>query len=118
MPHGSDSLGETAAKQKMVRLVCDKCGVAGNTGLTDRSSSTGSTLSCSIGSPKPIGAGYRKNKLLAEPPIASLRLNNRTSVANVNLRSSILSFPCTGSSVGAPSSRLVGASEPPFSGPD
>ena len=25
MPHGSYSLGETAAKQKMVRLVCDKC---------------------------------------------------------------------------------------------
>jgi hypothetical protein len=26
MPHGSYSLSETAAKQKMVRLVCDKCG--------------------------------------------------------------------------------------------
>ena len=29
MPHGSYSLGETAAKQKMVRLVCDKCGRRG-----------------------------------------------------------------------------------------
>jgi hypothetical protein len=26
---GSYSLGETAAKQKMVRLVCDKCGTRG-----------------------------------------------------------------------------------------
>jgi hypothetical protein len=25
MPHGSYSLGETAAKQKMVRLICHKC---------------------------------------------------------------------------------------------
>src|SRR5215469_12230566 len=29
MPHGSYSLGETVAKQKMVRLVCDKCGRRG-----------------------------------------------------------------------------------------
>ena len=29
MPHGSYLLGETAAKQKMVRLVCDKCGRRG-----------------------------------------------------------------------------------------
>jgi hypothetical protein len=29
MPHGSYSLGETAAKQKMLRLVCDKCGRRG-----------------------------------------------------------------------------------------
>jgi hypothetical protein len=29
MPHGSYSLGETAAKQNMVRLVCDKCGRRG-----------------------------------------------------------------------------------------
>ena len=29
MPHGSYSLGEIAAKQKMVRLVCDKCGRRG-----------------------------------------------------------------------------------------
>jgi hypothetical protein len=29
MPHGSYSLGETAAKRKMVRLVCDKCGRQG-----------------------------------------------------------------------------------------
>jgi len=34
MLHGSYSLGETAVKQKMVRLVCDKCGRRGNTGLT------------------------------------------------------------------------------------
>jgi hypothetical protein len=29
MPQGSDSLGATAAKQKMVRLVCHKCGRRG-----------------------------------------------------------------------------------------
>src|SRR6516225_3253220 len=29
MPHGPYSLGETAAKQRMVRLVCDKCGRRG-----------------------------------------------------------------------------------------
>src|SRR5215470_10574553 len=29
MPHGSYSLGETAANQKMMRLVCDKCGRRG-----------------------------------------------------------------------------------------
>jgi hypothetical protein len=29
MPHGSYSLGEIAAKEKMVRLVCDKCGRRG-----------------------------------------------------------------------------------------
>ena len=29
MPHGSYSLGETAAKQKMRRLVCDECGRQG-----------------------------------------------------------------------------------------
>src|SRR6516225_5778773 len=29
MPHGSYSLGETAVKQRMVRLVCDKCGRRG-----------------------------------------------------------------------------------------
>jgi hypothetical protein len=29
MPHGSYSLGETAAEQNMVRLVCDKCGRRG-----------------------------------------------------------------------------------------
>ena len=29
MPHGSYWLGETAAKEKMVRLVCDKCGRRG-----------------------------------------------------------------------------------------
>jgi hypothetical protein len=29
MPHGSYSLGETAAEQRMVRLVCDKCGRRG-----------------------------------------------------------------------------------------
>ena len=29
MSHGSYSVGETAAKQKMVRLVCDKCGRRG-----------------------------------------------------------------------------------------
>ena len=33
MPHGSYSLGETAAKQKMVRLVCDKCGRRGQYGI-------------------------------------------------------------------------------------
>jgi hypothetical protein len=29
LPHGSYSLGETAARQKMVRLACDKCGRRG-----------------------------------------------------------------------------------------
>jgi hypothetical protein len=29
MPRGSYSLGETAAKQRMVRLICDKCGRRG-----------------------------------------------------------------------------------------
>jgi hypothetical protein len=29
MPHGSYSLSETAARQKMVRLACDNCGRRG-----------------------------------------------------------------------------------------